>query len=944
MKEKNEKNTTGMEPIPPALVTEAKAGDEAAFTELYERTSSLVYRTIRSMIGDEELVWDVQQDAYLRAWRSLDSLEAPEAFLPWLRRIAVNTAVNALNKRVPLTFTDLAGEEDGQEPELPDPDPAGQPELALDRKETSRLVRELLKELPPEQQAVVGMYYYEDMPVKDIAELLHVSPSTVKTQLSRGRKRIEAGVRALEKRGVKLYGLSPLPFLLALLRRLEPGQAAEQKALAAVLAEAPAAGGTAAVTVTAMTAGQAFLHGLGAKLAVGVLALAVVVGGLWAGDRFLRRSQTEIGDFQPTAVETLSSEDPQKEQPSLIPPVQTEPSPELHAPFTEPAETQTEPVAPSEGEPPGESAAPEDPPEETIYTGSCGTYLTWTLDAATGSLTVSGKDRMVDYWYRDPPWTECPVSIQTFRMEEGAQTVGAEALYRCRELNSVELPESLIAIEEAAFTECVSLRSIRFSKNMTVIWDEAFKGCTGLREIDLSGKLETIKGYAFWGCTGLRSVKLPERMKSIESGAFAFCWNLGSIQIPDGVSVIKNSCFFYCKSLSSVRIPASVTSIKDCAFYGCTALSALELPESVISIGEMAFTDCAALTSIRIPSSVTTIGLNAFIGCDRLTIIGAEGSVAQQYAQEYGIPFQPEGDPGTGMPSSAEPANNGSGEEEAEAGQSAPGTVQTEREYSGVCGENLRWTLVSETGLLTISGSGEMLSYQADIQNTAVDTQAPWRRLPVSVKALRLEEGVVSIGNCAFFGCQDLRSVSLPTSLRTIGDQAFSGCVSLRAVTIPQRVTTLGNSSFFGCSGLRSVDFPEGMTSIGIRAFCMCNNLRCLQFPASLKTINREAFCGCYYLSCIRFSEGLTSIGASAFSSCNHLVSLELPEGLKSVANSAFPRNLNVVVIPDSLQVLDKNVFSSYLCVVIGSEGGAAYRFAEENQIVFFPRETFPEG
>lgn len=160
MKEKHEKNTVEAARIPPALVAEAKAGDQAAFTELYQRTSAMIYRTIRSMIGDEELVWDVQQDAYLRAWRSLDTLEAPEAFLPWLRRIAVNTAVNALNKRVPMSFSDLAEDEDAQTPELPDLNPDAQPELVLDRKETSRLVRELLKELPPEQQAVVGMHYY----------------------------------------------------------------------------------------------------------------------------------------------------------------------------------------------------------------------------------------------------------------------------------------------------------------------------------------------------------------------------------------------------------------------------------------------------------------------------------------------------------------------------------------------------------------------------------------------------------------------------------------------------------------------------------------------------------------------------------------------------------------------------------------------------------------
>ena len=179
---------------------------------------------------------------------------------------------------MPLPFSDLAGDEDDGEPEIPDLNPDAQPELALDRKETSRLVREILAGLSPEQQAVVGMFYYEDMPVKDIAELLHVTPSTVKNQLFRGRKKVEIGVRALEKQGVKLYGLSPLPFLLALLRRLEPAAREQKKVLDAVLAEAPAAAGTSAVAVTAMTASQAFLKNLG----VALVAVAASWAASWA--------------------------------------------------------------------------------------------------------------------------------------------------------------------------------------------------------------------------------------------------------------------------------------------------------------------------------------------------------------------------------------------------------------------------------------------------------------------------------------------------------------------------------------------------------------------------------------------------------------------------------------------------------------------------------------
>ena len=188
--------------ISPELVGEAKAGDQAAFAELYEQTSTELYRSVRSMVRDEDLAWDVLQDSYLRAWRGLDKLEANDAFLPWLRRIAVNVAVTTLSRRQPLRFTELAGEENGAEPELPDLNPETQPELALDRKERARLVKEILAGLPEEQQLIMGMRYYEELSIRDIAETLQIAPGTVKAQLFKGRKKVEAGVRALEKQGL----------------------------------------------------------------------------------------------------------------------------------------------------------------------------------------------------------------------------------------------------------------------------------------------------------------------------------------------------------------------------------------------------------------------------------------------------------------------------------------------------------------------------------------------------------------------------------------------------------------------------------------------------------------------------------------------------------------------------------------------------------------------
>ena len=237
MKKQSQAQTTTMQ-IPSELVAKAKAGDGAAFSELYSLTSANLYRCIRAMTRDEELTWDIQQDTYLRAYRSLNTLEDNNAFFPWLRRIAANVTATQMSKRLPLSFSELGDDEENAIRELPDPCIDNQPELSLDRQETSRLVQEILASLPEEQHLILGMRYYDELSVKEIAALLNIAPGTVMAQLYHGRKKVEAAVRALEKQGVKLYGLTPVAFLMALLRSMEPANAAKQAALNAAITRA----------------------------------------------------------------------------------------------------------------------------------------------------------------------------------------------------------------------------------------------------------------------------------------------------------------------------------------------------------------------------------------------------------------------------------------------------------------------------------------------------------------------------------------------------------------------------------------------------------------------------------------------------------------------------------------------------------------------------------
>lgn len=266
----------------PELIADAIQGKENALCYLYESTQDKITQTVRSMIRDEDAVLDIVQDSFVKAFRNLDKLDRPEYFLAWMRRIATNTAVDYLKKKRAVLFSELSGE-DGTEIEFEDDHIEHLPDVLLDQKETSRLIRQIVSGLSEEQQLAIGLFYFEDMSIQSIAQQLGCSENTVKSRLNYGRKNIEKQVRELEKQGTKLYSLAPLPFFLLLLRNLHTqpspeiigGILANCGGVSAAAAGASASAGT---TVAAKVAGSAAKK-LAAKIVAGILAVTMVGGG-----------------------------------------------------------------------------------------------------------------------------------------------------------------------------------------------------------------------------------------------------------------------------------------------------------------------------------------------------------------------------------------------------------------------------------------------------------------------------------------------------------------------------------------------------------------------------------------------------------------------------------------------------------------------------------------
>lgn len=223
------------------LVQKARENDQEALAEIYKISSPAVYKTIRVLIKDEDTVYDILQDTYVKAFTRLDQLQNPDKLIPWLKMIANNLAKDWLKKSKPVFFTDIYGGEELEdipfEESIEDVRSELNPEMAMDQQEAKRLVMEILDHLPEDQRVVIGMFYYEEMSVKDIAQTLEVSENTVKSRLSYGRKKIKEQVLDLEKRGTKLYSVAPFVFFLYLLGKADKVSAEPmaQKALPDVM-------------------------------------------------------------------------------------------------------------------------------------------------------------------------------------------------------------------------------------------------------------------------------------------------------------------------------------------------------------------------------------------------------------------------------------------------------------------------------------------------------------------------------------------------------------------------------------------------------------------------------------------------------------------------------------------------------------------------------------
>ena len=191
-------------------------------------------------------------------------------------------------------------------------------------------------------------------------------------------------------------------------------------------------------------------------------------------------------------------------------------------------------------------------------------------EASVVNEVEEGEEIVPDYWYSYYWLNESRFSEIT--ISANVEYIGSGLLSNCEMTETINIPESVLAIGNNAFSECNSLKNITLPSNLEYIGMGAFSYCESLTELNIPSGVTNIGNCAFYACINLTEIEIPEGIEYIPEGLFGDCASLTSITIPNSVVEIGYFAFGQCTNLNTITIPGNVNYIYEEAFVNCVSL------------------------------------------------------------------------------------------------------------------------------------------------------------------------------------------------------------------------------------------------------------------------------------------------------------------------------------------------------------------------------------
>lgn len=502
--------------------------------------------------------------------------------------------------------------------------------------------------------------------------------------------------------------------------------------------------------------------------------------------------------------------------------------------------------------------------------------------------------------------------------------VAANAFVGCRELTSLQLPNTCVNIGRNAFKGCTALKNDPTPSTATSIGNGYLQDCSSITEVNIPAGVSTpIVAQNLAGMTSLKKLNFLDSSTPLKMSILAFTTDVtAASQSPieeiyfgrdiDASSYANNAQPFHnMKTLKKVTFGGGATAISGTMFLGCTGLETVEFAtgNKIATMGASAFSGCTSLKSIAIPEAVTTIEASAFNGCSSLATVTMGSAVTSIGESAF---------KGTALASISLPSTITSIGATAFQSSKLTGVLNLPASLTAIGSQAFASTKltgvvipasVTSIGSAAFAPIATLASIEVASGNTAFKVEngallsADGTRLLVTahegntVPTAFSNATVTSVDNYGL-AYAPVHTVSLP-ALTTLGNYAFAYS-DIQQFTLESNVSV--GQNVFKSSALQSIVIAEGRNEIPQGLCANCDSLTSVSLPNSATNMMRNAF-----------------------ANCGSLASMEIPANVNYMEPGSVPSTIK------SLRVLNVNTPAVAAGTFTADQSGVTCRVAERS-------------